>query len=130
MTDPNYMNFFVERVASDMPVVTACTKACGFTLESDGHPVDDADGYVQITKYTDGFEMGLCIIWPPTAPMTRSQETVAQNIAHELRQRVLFDIEDPSTESGERWILAIPGGAASTVDVVEYEDGVGLAGSP
>lgn len=130
MTDSNYMNFFVERVASDMPVVIACTTACGFTLESDGHPVDDADGYVQITEYTDGFEMGLCIIWPPTAPMTRSQEAVAQTIAHELRQRVLFDIEDPSAESGERWILATPGGAASTVGVVEYEDGVGLAGSP
>ncbi|WP_078326604.1 hypothetical protein [Mycobacteroides salmoniphilum] len=130
MTDPNYMNFYVERAASDAPVVMACAKACGLALESDGHPVDDADGYVQITEYTDGFEMGLCIIWPPTAPMPRPQEAVAQTIAHELRQRVLFDIDDASADSGERWILATPDGAASTVDVVEYEDGVGLAGSP
>ncbi|WP_078310873.1 MULTISPECIES: hypothetical protein [unclassified Mycobacterium] len=129
MTDPNYMNFFVERAASDAAVVMACTKACGLALESDGHPVDDADGYVQITEYTDGFAMGLCIIWPPTTRMPRSQDAVAQTIAHELRQRVLFDIEDAGADSGERWILATPGGAASTVDIVEYEDGVGLAGS-
>ncbi|TDH25764.1 hypothetical protein [Mycobacteroides franklinii] len=48
------------------------------------------------------------------------------DLAHELRQRALFDIEDPSSDSGERWILAMPGGAVSKVDVTEYDDGVGL----
>lgn len=130
MTDQNHMNFFVERPASEASVVAAGTRACGVALESDGHPVDDAQGYVQVTEYKNGFEMGLCIIWPPTSPVTRTQEAVAQNIARELRQRVLFDVEDPGAETGERWILAAPDGAISTVDVVEYEDGVGLAGSP
>ncbi|GLE58664.1 hypothetical protein BKG83_20600 [Mycobacteroides chelonae] len=127
MNDPSYLNFFVERAASDAAVVAACTRASGCALESDGHTIDDPQGYVQITEYTDGFRMGLCIIAAPDVPVTRSHEAVAQAIARELRQRVLFDIEDPSTASGERWILAMPDGAVSTVDIVEYEDGVGLA---
>ncbi|MUM17148.1 MULTISPECIES: hypothetical protein [unclassified Mycobacteroides] len=126
MTDQNYMNFFVERPASAASVLRACATACGLLLESDDHPVDDADGYLQITQYTDGFEMGLCIIWPPTSPVTRPQEAVAQAIADELRQRVIFDVEDANAESGERWILATPGGTVAEVDVVEYDDGVGL----
>ncbi|ORB50594.1 hypothetical protein BST43_21900 [Mycobacteroides saopaulense] len=130
MDDQNYMNFFVERPASDAAVVGACARACGIALESDKHPDEDAHGYVQITQYTDGFAMGLCIIWPPTSPVTRPQESVARSIAHELRQRVLYDVEDPSADTGERWILATPGGAIATVDVTEYEDGVGLPGAP
>lgn len=129
MIDQNYMNFFVERPASGASVMQACTAACGIPLESDDYPVDEADGYVQITQYTDGFAMGLCVIWPLTAPVTRSQEDVARAIAHALRQRVLFDVEDPAEDSGERWILAAPGGTVSTVHVVEYDDGVGLAES-
>ncbi|MBA0044830.1 hypothetical protein [Mycobacteroides sp. LB1] len=129
MDDPNYMNFFVERPASEASVAAACTRACGVPLESDNHAVDDADGYVQITEYMYGFEMGLCIIWSPASPVTRSQEAVARAIARELGQRVLFDIEDPTADSGERWILATPDDTISTVDVVEYDDGVGLSGS-
>ncbi len=39
------MNFFVERPASHSAVI----RACGIALKTHGHPVDDVDGYVQIT---------------------------------------------------------------------------------
>ncbi len=108
MPDPSYMNFYVERAASDAPVVMACTQACGLALESDGHPADDADGYVQITKYTDGFEMGLCIIWPPTAPMPRPGATrglgsaeVARKVLSPADMRAVLraQIDDRATEA-------------------------------
>lgn len=127
MTDQNFMNFFVEQAAPDAVIVPACSRACGLPLESEAHLQEGSAGFVQVMAYPEGFEMGLCIIWAPSTPMSLSQAAVAQGIARELRQRVLFDVEDPLSASGERWMLATPDGTLSTVDVVEYDDGVGLA---
>lgn len=127
MTDQNFMNFFVEQAAPDAAVVLACSRACGLPLELETHLQEGSVGFVQVIRYPEGFEMGLCIIWPPSTPVSLSQAAVAQDIARELRQRVLFDVEDSAAASGERWMLATPDGALLTVDVREYDDGVGLA---
>ena len=126
MTDQNFMGFFVERAVPDAQAVLACSRVCGLPLESDAHPQDGAIGYLQVMSYSEGFEMGLCIIWPRSTPVLLSREAVAQGIARELRQRVLIDVEDPAAAFGERWILATPDGALSTVDVQEYDEGIGL----
>lgn len=128
MTDQNFMNFFVEQAAQDPAVVDACSRARGVALESDADPREGSVGFLQVTPFSEGFEMGLCIIWPRSTPVTLPQEAVAQGIARELRWRVLFDEADPAAASGERWILATPEGALSTVDIREYDDGIGLAG--
>ncbi|MEU2663901.1 hypothetical protein [Micromonospora sp. NBC_01740] len=111
MTDQNFMNFFVEQAASDAAVVLACSRACGLPLESEACLQEGSVGFVQVIPYPEGFEMGLCIIWPPSTPVSLSQAAVAQDIARELRQRVLLDVEDPAAVSGERWMLATPDGA-------------------
>jgi hypothetical protein len=126
MKTSNFMNFFVKEASPYQADVLACSQATGLLLESDGHPVQNSNGFVQITEYDQGFRMAVCITWNPSVHPCRPQEVVALNLAKELQQQVLFDVEDPAAPSGEQWILAMPNGTIKTVAVLEYENGVGL----
>jgi hypothetical protein len=126
MKTSNFMNFFVRKANPHNETVIACSQATGLVLESDEHPVPTANGFVQFIDYEQGFRMGVCITWHPSAHPCHSQDAVALRLAKELQQEILFDAEDPVTPSGERWVLAMPSGITRTVSVREHENGVDL----
>jgi hypothetical protein len=129
MKPSNFMNFFVKETCPRQLTTLACSRATGLLLESDEHPIPNSNGFVQLIQYDEGFKMGVCITWHPFVQPCHPQEAVALSPAKELQQQVLFDVEDPSAPSAERWILAMPSGASKAVQVQEYENGVGLKGT-
>lgn len=127
MKPSNFMNFFVKETCSQELTTLACSRATGLLLESDARPIPNSNGFVQLIQYDEGFKMGVCITWHPSVQPCHPQGAVALCLAKELQQQVLFDMEDPAALSAEQWTLAMPSGVSKTVQVQEYENGVGLA---
>jgi hypothetical protein len=110
--------FMLERAEAEILNLLGAT--IGFKVASAEVDVPGAQGFAQISTYSQGFRQGILITWPSTVESMSPPDETVKNLAVRLSVPVLLD----AAENENSWVLAKPDGTLSRTSVRYLEDGV------
>lgn len=112
----------LEESREEKDILDLLSKLFGFNMSAIDVEDADAQGFLSLLPYDDGFKQSLFITWfSKKASPVNSFVDIAKGVAQGLKVAVL--LEEPFTER-ERWILFKPDGSFSDVLIRELEEGV------
>ncbi|MCG7872268.1 MAG: hypothetical protein JAZ11_09235 [Candidatus Thiodiazotropha lotti] len=114
------LQFFVEQRLDEDKLINHLNLYLSRGVESIDFPLSDADFFLQVQDYSDGFCMGLNISWRDDQELDIDGFELAKSIAREFTSNIL--VENIDEENG--WWLIDSAGNRFVVRVEELEDGI------
>lgn len=121
MTDvSDSLQIFVEQRLDENKLINYLNLFLPRGVESIDSPLDDADYFLQVQEYSDGFSIGLNISWRDDQKLDIDEFELAKSIAKEFTVNVLLENSDDENN----WWLIDSAGNRFVARVEELEDGI------
>ncbi|MCG8069774.1 MAG: hypothetical protein JAY84_18155 [Candidatus Thiodiazotropha taylori] len=114
------LQFFVEQRLDENKLINYLNLFLPRGVESIDSPLDDADYFLQVQEYSDGFRVGLNISWRDDQELDVDEFELAKSIAKEFTVNILLENSDDENN----WWLIDSAGNRFVARVEELEDGI------
>jgi hypothetical protein len=113
---------FLRSAKPEPQVINALRHLTRMEFESLDFPSADARGFIQFTRYSEGFELGALIVAPSHPQLSVCEWNLVEGLAKLLEIRILLESQvDPAT-----WLMADENGFVKAVEVKYLDDGVDI----
>lgn len=120
MIEENSMQFFLDRAIPETQILNGINSLLNFQVETLDIPIENSDGFLQVTEYSEGFKLGCLISWPHEVKPNLETTGLGGLLAEKFQCEILCETNDAE------WYLVEPGSKTKKVVIRDLEDGIAL----
>jgi hypothetical protein len=113
------MQFYLSKMVDEDDLINCLSDILGLKIETLDKPNDQAQAFVMITVYDNGFPMDITVSWKQDVMPQNNYLSIAKKLANYYKILVATDLPEshPDQSDPYYWCVAEPGG--NLVEMVE-----------